>query len=126
MRVLVFLICFIQLLILNEAYTQKFEMGIGLNYDFNRIKLSPIYYHNHLDVDKDTLQIRFDQIIVRPSIVFPVYFRYRFKNGFFTELSFETKRMELEIEGNSTYSDGSLHKLQNIKFSMPSMIIPAH
>jgi hypothetical protein len=111
MKVLVLFFCTIQVLILNDVFSQKFEMGVGLNYDFNSIKLNNIYYHNHLDIDKDTLQIRFDQIIVRPSIVFPVYFRYRFKNGFFTEMSFETKRMELEIEGNSTYSDGSLHKL---------------
>jgi hypothetical protein len=94
-----------------DIYGQKFEMGVGLNYDYNSIKLNENFYHNHLDIDLDTLQIRFDQINIRPSLVFPVYFRYRFKNGFFTELTFETKRLELEIEGNSTYSDGSLHYL---------------
>ncbi len=118
MRVLILLICIFQMLLVPKYFSQKFEMGIGLNYDFNSIKLNNKFYHNHLDVDKDTLQIRFDQINIRPSIVFPVYFRYRFKNGFFTELSFETKRMELEIEGNSTYSDGSLHKLTEYQILM--------
>ena len=90
--------------------SQKFELGVGVAYEYSNIKLNELFYHNHFDVFNDTLQTTFDQVRMNNSIAIPVFFRYRFKKGFFAELSIETKNMQIDLEGSSTYSDGTLHE----------------
>jgi hypothetical protein len=89
---------------------QNFEIGIGLSHDVNRMNLNKKFYHYHFDRDFDTLQITFNQIRMENSISFPIFLRYRFRNGFFGEFSFETKRMTIDLEGSSTYNDATLHE----------------
>jgi hypothetical protein len=105
------------LIVTNSIFAQKFEMGIGFSHDFNRMKLDDRFYHNHFDRDFDTLQITFNQIQMTNSISLPIFFRYRFKKGFFAELSVESKRMSLEVEGSSTYNDATLHEFTKYELS---------
>ncbi|MBN4072491.1 hypothetical protein JYT74_00495 [Crocinitomix catalasitica] len=119
MKILYRLFLFLPIILPTDLSAQKLEFGFALQQNFNRFAeidrpaFHPSFRTFSIDGASslitgdpvDTLDVYMNKFSLEDNFEIPLFFRYQFKNRFFIEVLYSSSANELNIDGNTNYTD---------------------